>query len=268
MNSQPELESVSSSTPVVKQPQRHGKVFVFFNSLYHWFLCSFYFFPVCTFLVVFSIFVDPRKSDPAQRMLCRYTTRLAGARVESRSAPGFDPSRTYLFIVNHVSLFDPFVLYVAIPQYIRGLELESHFRIPAYGWMMKRFGNIPVPLENRLSDLKRMWRMARSALDAGVSLVVFAEGQRTMTGRIGEFKDGAFRMALQFGCPIVPVSVVGSFEFNNKLSLALRPGTIVVHIHEPIETVNLSKDDAPALRDRVRAIMAKTIDEYYESGRI
>ena len=75
----------------------------------------------------------------------RNVVRLAGARVEVRRSPGFDPQRTCFFVSNHVNLFDPFVLYSAIPQFFRGLELESHFRIPVYGWLMKRFGNVPVP---------------------------------------------------------------------------------------------------------------------------
>ncbi len=266
MNAERELDTVSERAAAANRPRKHGKVFVFFNSLYHWLLCAAYFFHVCSFLVLVSIFVDPRKTVTSQRMLCRNTMRLAGARVETRRAPGFDPARTYFFIANHVNLFDPFVLYLAIPQYVRGLELESHFRIPAYGWMMKRFGNIPVPVGNRPADLMRMWRMTRAALDSGVSLVVFAEGQRTRTGRLGEFKDGAFRMAQQFGCPIVPISVVGSFEFNNKLGWGLHPGRVVVHVHEPIETAGLTKEDVPALRDRVREVMARTLDEYHENS--
>ena len=105
--------------------------------------------------------------------------KLAGAKLIVRRAPGFDPKRTCFLLVNHVNLFDPFVLYATVPQFFRGLELESHFRIPVYGWMMKRFGNVPVPDNNRPSDLKRMWRLTRAALDSGVSLAVFPEGQRT-----------------------------------------------------------------------------------------
>ena len=53
--------------------------------------------------------------------------------------------RTSIFICNHVNIFDPFVIYSAIPQFVRGFELESHFKIPVYGWMMGRFGNVAVP---------------------------------------------------------------------------------------------------------------------------
>jgi 1-acyl-sn-glycerol-3-phosphate acyltransferase len=231
------------------------------RSTYRWLLCAAYFFPVCSFLVLLGIFVDPRKNDGAQRMLCRVTMKLAGAKLVVRRAPEFDPKRNVFFLVNHVNLFDPFVLYATIPQFFRGLELESHFRIPVYGWMMKRFGNVPVPDQNRPSDLKRMWRLSRAAIDSGVSLAVFPEGQRTLDGRVGPFKDGVFRMALQFGTPIVPVSVVGAFDFNKKTSWLLRPGTVTVYLHDVIETKDLKKEDVPALRDQVHTIISRPVEE-------
>ncbi|HXC30913.1 MAG TPA: lysophospholipid acyltransferase family protein [Verrucomicrobiae bacterium] len=231
------------------------------RSFLRWTLSAAFFFPVCSFLVLLGIFIDPRKNDGAQRVLSRITMRLAGARLVVRRSPGFDPARTCFLIVNHVNLFDPFVLYATVPQFFRGLELESHFHIPVYGWMMKRFGNVPVPDENRPSDLKRMWRMTRAALDSGVSLAVFPEGQRTRDGHVGPFKDGVFRMAVQFGTPIVPVSLVGSYEFNKKRSWFIRPGTITVCLDDVIETKDLRKEDVPALRDRVHAIVSKSIEE-------
>ncbi len=214
-------------------------------------------------MILCGMFVDPRRIDPFVRGFNRNVVRLAGARLTVKFAAGFDHKRTCFFAVNHVNLFDPFVLYSVIPQYVRGLELESHFRIPLYGMLMKRFGNVPVPDVRSPSELKRMLLQTRKALDSGTSLIVFPEGKRTLTGRIGEFEDGGFRMALQFGCPIVPVSVVGSFEFNRKDRWWLHPSQIVVHIHDTIETNGLRKEDVPALRDRVRAIMCAPVDEYY-----
>jgi 1-acyl-sn-glycerol-3-phosphate acyltransferase len=177
--------------------------------------------------------------------------KLAGARVEVRRSAGFDPHRVCFFVSNHVNLFDPFVLYSVVPQLIRGLELESHFRIPVYGWLMKRFGNVPVPEDNRPSDLKRMWRLTRVALDRGVSLVVFPEGGRTTTGAVRPFHDGVFRMARDFGTPITPVSIVGSFTFNRKTSWILRPSKIVVWLHDTIETANYRRQQTDELRERV-----------------
>jgi 1-acyl-sn-glycerol-3-phosphate acyltransferase len=258
------------SVPAATQAaDEHGpqRAWAIARSTYHWLLSAAFFFPVCCFLVLLGIFVDPRKNDGAQRIFCRITMKLAGAKLVVQRAPGFDPKRTCFFIVNHVNLFDPFVLYATVPQFFRGLELESHFRIPAYGWMMKRFGNVPVPDSNRPSDLKRMWRLTRAALDSGVSLAVFPEGQRTRDGRMGPFKDGVFRMALQFGTPIVPVSVVGAFKFNKKTSWLLRPGTVTVVLHEVIETKDLRKQDFPALRDRVHAIISGRLNEAHDASK-
>jgi 1-acyl-sn-glycerol-3-phosphate acyltransferase len=267
MSSESEQPISVSATDRSSSNHGVGRVLEIVRSTYHWMLSAVFFFPACSFLVLLGIFVDPRKNDGAQRMLCRITMKLAGAKLVVHRATGFDPARTCFLIVNHVNLFDPFVLYATVPQFFRGLELESHFRIPVYGWMMKRFGNVPVPDNNRPSDLKRMWRLTRAALDRGVSLAVFPEGQRTLDGRLGPFKDGVFRMALQFGTPIIPVSIVGAFEFNKKTNWLLRPGTLTVYLHDVIETKDLRKEDFPALRDRVHAIISRPIDEAYEGAR-
>jgi 1-acyl-sn-glycerol-3-phosphate acyltransferase len=230
--------------------ERHS-IYLWARTVFRWTLAGLFFFSVCPVLILLAIFVDHRKNDAPQRWLSRTAVRLAGARVEVRRSAGFDPNRTCFFVCNHVNLFDPFVLYSVVPQFIRGLELESHFRIPVYGWLMKRFGNVPVPEVSRPSDLKRMWRLTRAALDGGVSLVVFPEGGRTVTGRVGPFREGVFRMAHDFGTPITPVSIVGAFTFNRKTSWILRPSTITVWLHETIETDGYSRRDVPELRDKV-----------------
>jgi 1-acyl-sn-glycerol-3-phosphate acyltransferase len=264
-----EREQQISAAAAGNTPTENGlqRVWALVRSTFHWLLSAAYFFPVCGFLLLLGIFIDPRKNDWPQRMLCRVTMKLAGARLIVRRAPGFDPTRTCFLLINHVNLFDPFVLYATIPQYFRGLEFESHFRIPIYGWMMKRFGNVPVPDTNRPSDLKRMWRLTQAALDSGVSLAVFPEGQRTRDGRVGPFKDGVFRMAMKFGTPIIPVSVVGAFEFNKKTGWLLQPGTITVYLHDVIETKDLRKEDFEALRDRVHEIISRPIEEALTAGR-
>lgn len=240
-----------------------NKLWLNVRSALLWTVSGIHFFFSVLLLVLVAIFVDPKKSDWLQRAFCRNILRFAGAKLEVRRAPGFDPNRTCFLLSNHVNLFDPFVLYAAIPQFARGLELESHFKIPVYGMLMKRFGNVPVPDVRRPSDLKRMRELTRAALESGTSLIVFPEAKRTLNGRVDEFEAGAFRMAQQWNYPIVPVSMVGSFEFHRKGDWLLRPATITVYLHDTIETSGLSKEDVPALRDRVRAIIAEPVDAYY-----
>jgi 1-acyl-sn-glycerol-3-phosphate acyltransferase len=230
------------------------------RSAFLWIVSGLHFFISAPVLIALAIFLDPRKHDWLQRSFCRRIAFLSGARVEVRCAPGFDPQRTSIFMVNHVNLFDPFMLYCAIPQYVRGWELESHFKIPAYGWLMKRFGNVPVPDVRRPSDLKRMWRMTQDAIDGGTSLIIFPEAKRTRDGHVGELQDGGFRVAQQLGVPIVPASLVGSFRHHRTGHWMLWPATITVYLHDTIDTKGLSKQDIAALRDRVREIIAAPVE--------
>jgi 1-acyl-sn-glycerol-3-phosphate acyltransferase len=231
------------------------------RSVLLWIVSGLHFFTVVPVLVLLELFLDPRKHDWLQRGLCRRIMFLSGARIEVRRSPGFDAGRTSFFFVNHVNLFDPFVLYCAIPQFVRGWELESHFKIPAYGWLMKRFGNVPVPDVRRPSDLRRMLRLTHDAIAAGTSLVIFPEAKRTRSGGVNEFQDGGFRVAQQLGVPIVPVSLVGSFQHHRTGHWMLWPAKITVYLHDTIETKGLHKEDVPALRDRVRAIISGPVNE-------
>ena len=226
-----------------------------------WIVSGLHFFIVAPVLVFLGIFLDPHKHDWLQRGLCRRIAFLSGAKVEARRSPGFDPNRTSFFVSNHVNLFDPFMLYCAIPQFVRGWELESHFKIPAYGWLMKRFGNVPVPDIRRPGDLKRMWRLTQEAIDSGTSLIVFPEAKRTRDGHVDGFQDGGFRVAQQLGVPIVPVSIVGSFEHHRTGHWMLWPGKITIYLHDTIETKGLRKEDVPALRDRVHSIISAPVEE-------
>jgi 1-acyl-sn-glycerol-3-phosphate acyltransferase len=227
-----------------------------------WFLSLLHFAIAVPILIVLAIVLDPKKHDWLQRSFCRRINFFAGAKIQVICSPGFDPQETSFFIANHVNLFDPFVLYCAIPQFVRGWELESHFNIPIYGWLMKRFGNVPVPDVRRPADLKRMWRLTRDAINRSTSLIVFPEGKRTRDGRVNEFQDGAFRVAQQLEIPVVPVSIVGSFQHHRTGHWMFWPATITVHLHPTIETGGMTKEDVPELRKRVRATISEPVEAY------
>jgi len=236
------------------------RTYLALRSAFLWILSVLHFFIAAPTLVLLGIFLDPRKHDWLQRAFCRRIAFLSGARVEVRRSPGFDPQRTSFFMVNHVNLFDPFLLYCAIPQFVRGWELESHFKIPAYGWLMKRFGNVPVPDVRRSSDLKRMWRLTQDAIEGGTSLIIFPEAKRTRDGHVSEFQDGGFRVAQQLGVPIVPVSLVGSVHHHRTGHWMLWPATVTVVLHDTIDTQGVSKNDVPALRERVHQIISASVE--------
>jgi 1-acyl-sn-glycerol-3-phosphate acyltransferase len=226
-----------------------------------WIVSGIHFGVVGMFLVVLGFCIDTRKHDWPQRLFFRNILRLAGAKLEVRAAPGFDPARTTFFICNHVNIFDPFVVYSAIPQFLRGFELESHFRIPIYGWMMGWFGNIPVPEVPSREGLEMMTERAKAALDSETSLIAFAEGSRTRDGHVHEFRKGIFSLAQKFGVPLVPVSIVGSFEFFRTGSWMLTPGKITVYIHDAIDMSKIKRPEVDDLRQRVQEIVSAPVEE-------
>src|ERR1700723_4291950 len=226
-----------------------------------WAVSGIHFAIVGVLLLLLGIFIDPRKNDWPQRLFFRNILRLAGTIFVGERSPGFDPVSTSIFICNHVNLFDPFVIYSAIPQFVRGFELESHFKIPVYGWMMGRFGNVPVPDVPSRESLEIMTERAKTALDSGTSLIAFAEGSRTRDGHVHEFKKGIFNLAQKFGVPIVPISIVGSYQFFQTGKWMLYPGKIVVYLHDTIDTSTIRRGELDALRQRVQEIVAAPVEE-------
>ncbi|HXW56483.1 MAG TPA: lysophospholipid acyltransferase family protein [Candidatus Cybelea sp.] len=242
------------------------KTYLTLRSALLWTISGIHFAVVCTFLVLLSIFVDPRNNDRPQRVFFRNILRLAGVGFQVRRAPGFDPQRTSIFISNHVNIFDPFVIYSAIPQFVRGFELESHFEVPIYGWMMGRFGNVPVPDRPTREGLEEMTKRAKQALDRGISLIAFPEGSRTRDGHVQEFRKGIFRIAQQYSIPIVPMSIVGSYEFFQTGNWLLYPGTITVYLHDTIDTSQVARSEVDELRHRVQEIVSRPVEESLESS--
>ncbi len=244
------------------------KVYLAVRSAVLWVISGIHFAVVCTLLVVLGIFIDPRKNDWPQRVFFRNILRLAGVKFEVRRAPGFNPNRTCIFVCNHVNIFDPFIIYSAIPQFVRGFELDSHFKVPIYGWMMGRFGNIPVPDNPSREGLEIMTARAKQALDSGISLIAFAEGSRTRDGHVHEFKKGIFRIAHQLGIPVVPMSIVGAYQFFQTGNRMLYPGKITVYLHDTIDTSQVSRADVAELCQRVRDIVAGPVEESLRNSAI
>src|SRR5947207_12432872 len=114
------------------------------RSVLLWIASGLHFFLAVPVLVFLGIFLDARKHDNLQRGLCRRIAFLSGAKVEVRRSPGFDANRTSFFFSNHVNLFDPFMLYCAIPQFVRGWELQSHFKFLRTARFLKVLGTFPV----------------------------------------------------------------------------------------------------------------------------
>ena len=231
------------------------------RSVVLWAIAGLHFFVGGLVVVFLGLCLDRRKYDWINRGFFRNIMQLTAVKFEVRRSPGFEPKRTSIFICNHVNIFDPFVIYSAIPQFVRGFELESHFKVPVYGWIMGWFGNVAVPDSPSRESLEIMTQRAKAALDQDISLIAFAEGSRTRDGHVHEFKKGIFNLAQKFGVPIVPMSIVGSYQFFQTGNWLLYPGKITVYLHDTIETANIPRGRIDELRQQVQKIVAGPVEE-------
>lgn len=165
-----------------------------------------------------------------------------------------DPRRPYVVLSNHESFVD-MLLISHLPWEMKWLSKESIFKIPLVGWLMAMAGDVRLIRGNKQSIVSAM-RGCSDRLDKRVSVMLFPEGTRTRDGSLGEFKDGAFRLAIDHQVPILPLVVDGTFEALQAGSWKMNVTDAEVRVLDPIPTEGLTKDDIPALRDRVRALIA------------
>jgi 1-acyl-sn-glycerol-3-phosphate acyltransferase len=164
---------------------------------------------VILFLVVYGLVRGggPQLNRHAARLMA-HVTRLAYPRFRVVYAAGFDPTRPSVFCQNHVNFMDAHVACRVIPGPFCGLMLASHFKIPAYGWIMRITSGIPVP-SGRGGRTTALMAAARDRIARGLSILVFPEAHRTLDGHVQPFKHGVFYMARDAGAPVVPIAVHG-----------------------------------------------------------
>jgi 1-acyl-sn-glycerol-3-phosphate acyltransferase len=169
-----------------------------------------------------------------------------------------DPRRPYVVISNHESFTD-ILLISHLPWEMKWLSKAELFRIPIMGWMMWLVGDIPVKRGLGPSAVEAMAR-CRMALDHRVSVMIFPEGTRSRTAELLPFKDGAFRLAIEAGVPILPLAVFGTSTALRKHDWRFGKSVAEVRVLEPVETAGLGPADVPALKARLRATIIEARD--------
>jgi 1-acyl-sn-glycerol-3-phosphate acyltransferase len=167
-----------------------------------------------------------------------------------------DPRRPFVVVSNHESFAD-ILLISHLPWEMKWLSKAELFRIPVLGWMMWLAGDIPVKRGFGPSALEAIER-CRRALANRVSVMIFPEGTRSTTPELLPFKDGAFRLAIDAGVPILPLALHGTSTALRKHDWRFGRSHAVVRVLEPIETTGLTPADVPALKARVRQLIVET----------
>jgi 1-acyl-sn-glycerol-3-phosphate acyltransferase len=167
----------------------------------------------------------------------------------------------YIFASNHVSWFDVPSLAKILPRnkFVAKSEL---FKVPIFGRAMRAVGMIEIQRENRKAAFGA-YEVAAERIRAGNSVVVFPEGTRGHEYPLRPFKKGPFVLAIAAGVPIVPIIVHGTIEIMPRHSLWVHPGTIDIHLLEPVSTTGVDYDHREALMKAVRTRMADAMRDLY-----
>jgi 1-acyl-sn-glycerol-3-phosphate acyltransferase len=169
-----------------------------------------------------------------------------------------------VFCSNHFSYVDIAVVVVIIHQFFSFVGKNAMKKIPLFGYLYASL-NILVDRNDKNSRASSLSRSLR-ALQSGRSIVIFPEGGivfKQLPYMGNPLKDGAFIMAIQQQVPIVPMSFHNNHQIMDEDTLLMRPGVLHVEIHPPIETLGLTMEDLPVLREKVFESIQNPILAYY-----
>ncbi|MBQ5577083.1 MAG: 1-acyl-sn-glycerol-3-phosphate acyltransferase [Bacteroidales bacterium] len=233
------------------------KIGLFFVSLYMWTVLF-----VMAFLILVTglllLFVsNARVVFRTVRAMLRFMFKILFVKVEVEHPKDFDFNQSYIIMPNHITFWDIPVICSVLPNYTFGIEAESHFSWPIYGFFIKKYGTLPINRKNILASFRTFETAAKNMKEKNASLLVFPEGHRSDDGKIQEFKKIPFKMAQIVKVPILPCGTSGLGALAPK-GFFVTPGRVKVKYGEPVPVSEYEKlrpeVAAKMVRDRVIAL--------------
>lgn len=214
---------------------------------------------VAMFFVGLVVFLVTLPFDPNGRVqhlfscfwaqLYFYVNPLWRLRIEGREhLPWRGPA---VIVSNHESLGDILVLFGLYRPY-KWVSKASVFKVPFVGWNM-RLNRYVGLVRGDAASIRKMMQACERWLARGVPVLLFPEGTRSVDGKVKAFKDGAFRLAVSTGAPVIPIALDGTAAILPKHGFVLRgPADCRVRVLPPVDPAAFDGDVA-GLREHVRA---------------
>ena len=173
-----------------------------------------------------------------------------------------NPRNPYVVVSNHFSQADPPII-ARVPWEMKWVAKQELFNLPFAGWLLKMSGDISVDRSSKQSRARVLVRAAKY-LAQNCSVMFFPEGTRSRDGRVHRFSDGAFRLAIEEGVPVLPIAIDGTHDALPKHSIWFNPDAerIRVKVLEPVDTADYETEDARSLQRTVRAHIIDQIAEW------
>jgi len=223
---------------------------------------------LASFLPIMAVSHYRHRDDPTQRVpgqwmrrLGRTATRLQWIwdfHIEGERPADID-HKAYVVVANHESVADPFLL-SWLPWDMRWVAKQELFKPPLVGWAMRFGGDIPLRRGDGDSVRQTMVECEKS-LAGGISVMMFPEGTRSKDASLLPFKDGAFRLAIEAGVPVLPLVIAGTHAMLPKNTRWMGRAKAGVKILPPIATTGMTLEDVPRLRDGCRDAIGAALPE-------
>jgi 1-acyl-sn-glycerol-3-phosphate acyltransferase len=205
------------------------------------------------------------KSGSQQHTIARIWARtlllLSLSRVRIIGVEKLHEHETAVYASNHLSYMDTPVLFARLPFQFRILAKQGLWKVPFIGWYLHHSGQVPVDNKSPRSLVASLNRGV-ATLKAGLPLVLFPEGGRAATGELQTMMSGCAYMAIKAGVPLIPLTLVGTYELLPIHVYALNPRPLLVVVGDPIPTTGLTTRDADALTKRLYEAISTTYDRY------
>ena len=176
---------------------------------------------------------------------------LCGFRLTAEGTENLPSKGPFILVSNHQSHLDILMYLKCIPRKFAFVAKKELLQVPILGWDIQGQGHISIDRSDArgaVAELKRL----EDLIVKGKSVLLFAEGTRSLDGRIGLFKKGAFVMAVHTGVPIIPCFIQGTGYILNKTSMKMRPGSVHVVIGKPQA---VRQEDGPQAKGQATQLM-------------
>jgi 1-acyl-sn-glycerol-3-phosphate acyltransferase len=198
---------------------------------------------------VYTVTGDRRRFQKFQRFWADGLAKAWGMEVSAHGTEQLDPSKTYVFMANHLSHADIVALMVALPMNVGFLAKKELSRVPFLAQAILAGGHVLIDRKDNTSALSSMAQAAQDVVN-GCPLVIFPEGTRARAEVIQPFKKGGFHLARQANVPLVPVGIRGTRGIMGREDLTVRPGRVEVHVGAPVRVTDF--ENALVCADFVR----------------
>lgn len=190
---------------------------------------------------------------PVLWLVCR-TLGVAVFGIRVRFTEPLPAQGGLLLLSSHQSHLDPLIVGLASDRRVSSLARASLFHFKPLGILITALDAVPI---DRNASMVMAMKAVIARLKGGAAVVIFPEGTRTSTGRLGELKPGFTLLAKRAGVPVMAVAIVGAYECWPRWRLLPRPGRIRVEFGRLITAAEIARLDERELAAEVARQLAE-----------